>query len=1258
MCKGSQTTTTSSAPSPQAMAALNSVIGGASNVATNNPYVPYTGEIVAGQTPQQTALNTDLFNDNQIATPYYYQGSGDIQTGVGAATSGLGALDTAKGIVAQGVGSLGNATNSYGTAANYTQAGAGAVDPMAFSKNAVDQYYSPYQSDVIQATERQLNQQDAVQGNQLLGQAIAAGNAFGGDRAGVAQAQLGENQDIVNNATIANLENQGYAQALGEFNTQQRVDLAAQQANKARLLQAGAQFGQIGAGQTGVGTAAGNLANVSTGIGTAAGTLGTEIGNLGTSEAGLGQSLQTGQINAQTAALSAQQQAQATKQAQDTAAYQQYQLGEAFPYAQESWLAGIDTGAAGAMGGTSATTGPPPSLANSIIGGGATLGAAALLAAKRGGRINAPKGLGREHLAAGGVPLFGGVPWLNPSTISSGRGVGIPSPPSLPQQAAAANFGPASGLLTKGLQNNGSGGTPGSVIPGDIGPSSYGGPAGPSPLVDTSVNSANAAFSQIYAGGGGVLGLKENPTTAQLMAQLGEASPSEDADYANVNDNPTPGFAFGGMPIQLRPAPSLPRRMGGLGLGSSLMGRRGFADGGGQDDDAPLSSRLDAATEAIADGTFDPVGKDYTAFAPPLIKDDRKIAGLGEIPLPRARPAGLVSEIAANTDSLPADDPNAPPFRLDGTAFPPGTPPITPERAAAHYAGIDSPDESELPAAPIRGLGRTPLPPQILNPDGASPSLPPGVMAYGPGANRGIGPTNSPVSLAPTGLGMAPGVAGGAPAGLGAAPLQATGQPSPGVLDRLRSMSPEAKLALLTFGLQTMASRSPFPAVAVGEGGLAAVNSYTASQKANQEAADKAKAQAVEQERLGMEHQRVGFEATRLQQAADAAKLAEQTAPLIKDKNGNIVPNQAQLDLLKAQHEITDRDNLAPTNRTTPDGRMIYYNKQTGKEQVGDIVGEGKESWKPYPYLTPDGHPTVYNANGQIKDTVTQAIVPPNTPLKSAKSNAMSPDAIEVAAHQAAAGDLKSAFGNLGIGTAGAENKVAIRNRATELLVKEGGMTPAQAAAYMSAANQEYEATGTGLKAQARTAGVREANLNIILKATDAAIPAAIEASRAVSRTGWVPLNQILQKGEVIASNPELKEFGMANLQLAEHWARAMNPTGVMRESDRDKALSFLSTADSPETYERAVLQLKKQIEREKAAVHSISDKGGFNAPVGNTTAETAKAEIDAVLKGKQPPQSNAAKPASLQEFISKAKAAGSTASDEALTAYYKKTYQ
>ncbi len=139
----------------------------------------------------------------------------------------------------------------------------------------------------------------------------------------------------------------------------------------------------------------------------------------------------------------------------------------------------------------------------------------------------------------------------------------------------------------------------------------------------------------------------------------------------------------------------------------------------------------------------------------------------------------------------------------------------------------------------------------------------------------------------------------------------------------------------------------------------------------------------------------------------------------------------------------------------------------------------------------------------------------------------------------------------------------------------------------------KFAANYAGEAAGARTAGTREEGLKIILRATNAAIPAALEASDKVSRTGFVPLNRIIQKGQIATSDPDLRSFGMANLQLAEHWAKAMNPTGVMRVDDRQLALDFLSTADSKETYKRLVMQLKTQIERELAAVQAGRGRAG-----------------------------------------------------------------
>lgn len=181
---------------------------------------------------------------------------------------------------------------------------------------------------------------------------------------------------------------------------------------------------------------------------------------------------------------------------------------------------------------------------------------------------------------------------------------------------------------------------------------------------------------------------------------------------------------------------------------------------------------------------------------------------------------------------------------------------------------------------------------------------------------------------------------------------------------------------------------------------------------------------------------------------------------------------------------------------------------------------------------------------------------------------------------------------NMGRGIQGQQQATAIRTRAAEQEINAGG-DPSQ----WPSRWQDYKAEGVGKSTAERVRANREENLNIILRATAAAIPAALEASKALPRSDFVPLNKLIQNGQVMTSNPKLLQFGMANLQLAEHWARAMNPTGVMRESDRDKALSFLNTAYGNNTYEAGVHQLEKQIEREQVAVRGGRPSNNIPAP-------------------------------------------------------------
>jgi hypothetical protein len=219
-------------------------------------------------------------------------------------------------------------------------------------------------------------------------------------------------------------------------------------------------------------------------------------------------------------------------------------------------------------------------------------------------------------------------------------------------------------------------------------------------------------------------------------------------------------------------------------------------------------------------------------------------------------------------------------------------------------------------------------------------------------------------------------------------------------------------------------------------------------------------------------------------------------------------------------------------------------------------------------------------------------------------SGSISDESISFLADRYLSGD-KSAAQGLGLGASGQANRnkflQAVSSRAAEK-----GITGDQLAKIM----QEYSAETGAQKSLATT----EAKLKVILNTTRAAIPAAIEASTKVPRTKFVPVNKLIQKGQVATSDPDLQSFAMANLQLAEGWARAMNPTGVMRESDRDLALNTLSTATSPETYASAVNQLKLQLDRELQSIQSIEGKTS-SAPATPTPDSAGEFEGFTVLK-------------------------------------------
>ena len=274
MGKGSNTSTsnTTTAPNPQAMQAYSDLMARAQGVAAT-PYTPYGGEIVAPFNAQQNAGVAGINSYSDFAQPY-------IQQAAGMATNAATPLTAAQ----------------------------------------IQQYESPYTQQVVDATQKQFNSQNATQMQGVKGNAIAQG-ALGGNREAIAEAETANQQQLAQAPVIAGLRNQGYQTGLNTALTQQQAQAA------------GAY----------------------------------SLGNLGVSGQNAGLTGATAQLGAGTA----QQQ---TQQAKDAAAYQQFLTQQAYPFQTAQWLAGIDTGVGSQMGGTSSgsQTSPAPNQTAQWLGAGSS----------------------------------------------------------------------------------------------------------------------------------------------------------------------------------------------------------------------------------------------------------------------------------------------------------------------------------------------------------------------------------------------------------------------------------------------------------------------------------------------------------------------------------------------------------------------------------------------------------------------------------------------------------------------------------------------------------------------------------------------------------------------------------------------------------------------------------------------------------------------------------------------------------------------
>lgn len=284
-------------------------------------------------------------------------------------------------------------------------------------------------------------------------------------------------------------------------------------------------------------------------------------------------------------------------------------------------------------------------------------------------------------------------------------------------------------------------------------------------------------------------------------------------------------------------------------------------------------------------------------------------------------------------------------------------------------------------------------------------------------------------------------------------------------------------------------------------------------------------------------------------------------------------------------------------NVTLPNGQVVPFNKSTGSYGTPfgtptvpprPVTADERTTWD----LPPTGAFTI--APGEVPKQISGA-GPQGEPLDQ--------PSIDYLAMRLSKGD-NTALSGLGYSKVGAENRARVINRAAAMGAESGMDAGALAAAQIG-----NQVSLGGQKQEARTSGGLGARINTFAEEANQTGAQALQASDALPRGQWLPINQIEQMGEAAASNPALSTFKAANNAFANTYSKAVNPSGVPTDEGRRAAFDLLNVAKSPEAYRATVLQLQREMRIVQNAVGTVrAQQGGGTAapsapmPVGGST--------------------------------------------------------
>lgn len=182
-------------------------------------------------------------------------------------------------------------------------------------------------------------------------------------------------------------------------------------------------------------------------------------------------------------------------------------------------------------------------------------------------------------------------------------------------------------------------------------------------------------------------------------------------------------------------------------------------------------------------------------------------------------------------------------------------------------------------------------------------------------------------------------------------------------------------------------------------------------------------------------------------------------------------------------------------------------------------------------------------------------------------------------ADQYLSGDT-TVFSNLGWGKSAVALKAALWNKIQD---------KAQAAGMSGADLSQTKAAYAGSKAYATSAGRRAAAVAIAADAANQMSTLALDLSNKVGRGRFLALNSAELAAKRQAGDPDVAAFDTAVNSFVQAYARAISPSGVGTDSQRQHARDLLSTAQSPDAFKAAIDTMQKEMQYEINAAGTAS---------------------------------------------------------------------